>query len=190
MLWKRCRNPVSYGLQQFLCQYFRMELLHCEKLMNQKAELEKAELDSVSVTNWTQTVGNKSTHTHAHRSSHFVYSVWIILHSSLLQAEFEFSPEILKGKLAEVVYRDATGKLKGMLLLKGVSQFCQKIPYVLHLISSFQLEFTQIIWSVCSWVRKRMHWRRLAYFVKLFCWRFPPKNHLIWRKWKKLGLLN
>lgn len=35
----------------FLCQYFRMELLHCEKLRKQKSELEKAEMDLVSVAN-------------------------------------------------------------------------------------------------------------------------------------------
>ncbi|XP_068583399.1 U3 small nucleolar RNA-associated protein 6 homolog [Cebidichthys violaceus] len=54
-------------------EYFRMELLHCEKLRKQKEELEKAEMDL---------------------------------------GEYEFSPEILSGKLAEVVYKDATGKLK------------------------------------------------------------------------------
>ncbi|KAM6941995.1 U3 small nucleolar RNA-associated protein 6 homolog [Lycodopsis pacificus] len=54
-------------------EYFRMELLHCEKLRKQKEELEKAEMDL---------------------------------------GEYEFSPEILRGKLAEVVYSDATGKLK------------------------------------------------------------------------------
>uniref|UniRef100_A0A8C2WQ22 UTP6 small subunit processome component n=1 Tax=Cyclopterus lumpus TaxID=8103 RepID=A0A8C2WQ22_CYCLU len=52
-------------------EYFRMELLHCEKLRKQKSELEKAEMDLVS-----------------------------------------FSPEILAGKLADVVYRDATAKIK------------------------------------------------------------------------------
>lgn len=31
----------------------------------------------------------------------------------LLQGEYEFSPEILSGKLAEVVYRDAAGKIQG-----------------------------------------------------------------------------
>lgn len=31
-----------------MCQYFRMELLHCEKLRKQKIELEKAEMDLVS----------------------------------------------------------------------------------------------------------------------------------------------
>uniref|UniRef100_A0A673CSG4 UTP6 small subunit processome component n=1 Tax=Sphaeramia orbicularis TaxID=375764 RepID=A0A673CSG4_9TELE len=50
-------------------EYFRMELLHCEKLRKQKQELERAAMDL-------------------------------------------FSPEILSGKLVEVVYRDATGKIK------------------------------------------------------------------------------
>lgn len=54
-------------------EYFRMELLHCEKLRKQQKELEKAEMDL---------------------------------------GEYEFSPEILSGKLAEVVYNDATGKIK------------------------------------------------------------------------------
>uniref|UniRef100_A0A8C2WLD9 UTP6 small subunit processome component n=1 Tax=Cyclopterus lumpus TaxID=8103 RepID=A0A8C2WLD9_CYCLU len=54
-------------------EYFRMELLHCEKLRKQKSELEKAEMDL---------------------------------------GEYEFSPEILAGKLADVVYRDATAKIK------------------------------------------------------------------------------
>ncbi|XP_028256478.1 U3 small nucleolar RNA-associated protein 6 homolog [Parambassis ranga] len=54
-------------------EYFRMELLHCEKLRKQKSELEKAELDL---------------------------------------GEYEFSPEILSGKLAEIVYRDCTEKIK------------------------------------------------------------------------------
>uniref|UniRef100_A0A673CSG9 UTP6 small subunit processome component n=1 Tax=Sphaeramia orbicularis TaxID=375764 RepID=A0A673CSG9_9TELE len=55
-------------------EYFRMELLHCEKLRKQKQELERAAMDL---------------------------------------GEYEFSPEILSGKLVEVVYRDATGKIKG-----------------------------------------------------------------------------
>ncbi|KAG7485572.1 U3 small nucleolar RNA-associated protein 6-like [Solea senegalensis] len=50
-------------------EYFRMELLHSEKLRKQKEDLEKAEIDL---------------------------------------GEYEFSPEILSGKLAEVVYKDAT----------------------------------------------------------------------------------
>lgn len=35
----------------------------------------------------------------------------VCLHA--FQGEYEFSPEILSGKLAEVVYRDATGKING-----------------------------------------------------------------------------
>lgn len=54
-------------------EYFRMELLHCEKLRKQKEELEKADIDL---------------------------------------GEYEFSAEILSGKLAEVIYRDATDKIK------------------------------------------------------------------------------
>lgn len=54
-------------------EYFRMELLHCEKLRKQQKELEKAEIDL---------------------------------------GEYEFSPEILSGKLAKVVYIDSTEKIK------------------------------------------------------------------------------
>ncbi|XP_076871559.1 U3 small nucleolar RNA-associated protein 6 homolog [Brachyhypopomus gauderio] len=54
-------------------EYFRMELMHAEKLRKQQQELERAKID----------VG-----------------------------EYEFSPEILSGRLAEVVYRDATAKIK------------------------------------------------------------------------------
>ncbi|KAM8843570.1 U3 small nucleolar RNA-associated protein 6 homolog isoform 1-T3 [Synchiropus picturatus] len=53
-------------------EYFRMELLHCEKLRKQKMDLEKAEIDL---------------------------------------GEYEFSPEILSGKLAEIVYKNATQKI-------------------------------------------------------------------------------
>lgn len=38
------------------------------------------------------------------------YSV-AVLH--ILQGEYKFSPEILEGKLAQIVYKDATGKMKG-----------------------------------------------------------------------------
>ncbi|XP_020502075.1 U3 small nucleolar RNA-associated protein 6 homolog [Labrus bergylta] len=54
-------------------EYFRMELLHCEKLRKQKEELELAQMDL---------------------------------------GEYEFSPEILSAKLAEIVYRESTGKIK------------------------------------------------------------------------------
>ncbi|XP_036427306.1 U3 small nucleolar RNA-associated protein 6 homolog [Colossoma macropomum] len=55
-------------------EYFRMELMHAEKLRKQQQELELAKID----------IG-----------------------------EYEFSPEILSGKLAEVVYKDAKQKIKG-----------------------------------------------------------------------------
>ncbi|KAM4604075.1 U3 small nucleolar RNA-associated protein 6 homolog isoform 2-T2 [Polymixia lowei] len=55
-------------------EYFRMELLHAEKLRKQQKELEMAEMDL---------------------------------------GEYEFSPEILSGKLADVVYRNATEKIQG-----------------------------------------------------------------------------
>ncbi|XP_035618637.1 U3 small nucleolar RNA-associated protein 6 homolog isoform X2 [Oncorhynchus keta] len=64
-------HPESKKVYQ---EYFRMELLHAEKLRKQQKELEQAEMD----------VG-----------------------------EYEFSPEIMSGKLAELVYRDATGKIQG-----------------------------------------------------------------------------
>ncbi|XP_056136607.1 U3 small nucleolar RNA-associated protein 6 homolog [Lampris incognitus] len=55
-------------------EYFRMELLHAEKLRKQQEELKKAESDL---------------------------------------GEYEFSPEILSGKLAEIVYKNATEKIQG-----------------------------------------------------------------------------
>uniref|UniRef100_A0A8C7US43 UTP6 small subunit processome component n=1 Tax=Oncorhynchus mykiss TaxID=8022 RepID=A0A8C7US43_ONCMY len=64
-------HPESKKVYQ---EYFRMELLHAEKLRKQQKELEQAEMD----------LGG-----------------------------YEFSPEIMSGKLAELVYRDATGKIQG-----------------------------------------------------------------------------
>uniref|UniRef100_A0A673YKR3 UTP6 small subunit processome component n=1 Tax=Salmo trutta TaxID=8032 RepID=A0A673YKR3_SALTR len=64
-------HPESKKVYQ---EYFRMELLHAEKLRKQQKELAQAEID---------------------------------------MGEYEFSPEIMSGKLAEVVYRDATGKIQG-----------------------------------------------------------------------------
>lgn len=55
-------------------EYFRMELMHAEKMRKQQQELEQAKID----------VG-----------------------------EYKFSPEILSGKLAEVIYIDAAQKIKG-----------------------------------------------------------------------------
>lgn len=55
-------------------EYFRMELLHAEKLRKEQKELEQAEMDL---------------------------------------GEYEFPPEIMNGKLAEVVYREASKKIQG-----------------------------------------------------------------------------
>uniref|UniRef100_A0A6Q2YAB2 UTP6 small subunit processome component n=1 Tax=Esox lucius TaxID=8010 RepID=A0A6Q2YAB2_ESOLU len=63
-------HPESQKVYQ---EYFRMELLHAEKLRKEQKELEKAEIDG----------------------------------------EYEFPLEIMSGKLAEVVYRDATTKIQG-----------------------------------------------------------------------------
>uniref|UniRef100_A0A674EQ66 UTP6 small subunit processome component n=1 Tax=Salmo trutta TaxID=8032 RepID=A0A674EQ66_SALTR len=63
-------HPESKKVYQ---EYFRMELLHTEKLRKQQKKLEQAEMDG----------------------------------------GYEFSPEIMTGKLAEVVYRDASGKIQG-----------------------------------------------------------------------------
>lgn len=64
-------------------EYFRMELMHAEKLRKQQEELEKAKMD----------VG-----------------------------EYEFSPEILSGKLAAVVYTEATKKITGAEFLLSLLQ--------------------------------------------------------------------
>ncbi|KAK9973197.1 hypothetical protein ABG768_023940 [Culter alburnus] len=64
-------------------EYFRMELMHAEKLRKQQQELEQAQID----------VG-----------------------------EYTFSPEILSGKLAEVVYRDGAQKIKGAEFILSLLQ--------------------------------------------------------------------
>uniref|UniRef100_A0A673N816 U3 small nucleolar RNA-associated protein 6 homolog n=1 Tax=Sinocyclocheilus rhinocerous TaxID=307959 RepID=A0A673N816_9TELE len=64
-------------------EYFRMELMHAEKLRKQQQELEQAKID----------VG-----------------------------EYNFSTEILSGKLAEVVYRDAAQKIKGAEFILSLLQ--------------------------------------------------------------------
>ncbi|XP_054633985.1 U3 small nucleolar RNA-associated protein 6 homolog [Dunckerocampus dactyliophorus] len=61
------------GNKKVYQEYFRMELLHCEKLRKKKEGLEKAQI----------AIG-----------------------------EYEFPPEILSGKVAMVVYKDATDKNK------------------------------------------------------------------------------
>ncbi|KAG9350445.1 hypothetical protein JZ751_026808 [Albula glossodonta] len=63
-------HPESKKIYQ---EYFRMELMHSEKLRKQRKELEQAKMDL---------------------------------------GEYEFAPEILDAKLAEVVYRDATERIK------------------------------------------------------------------------------
>ncbi|XP_034043717.1 U3 small nucleolar RNA-associated protein 6 homolog [Thalassophryne amazonica] len=84
-------HPNSKKVYQ---EYFRMELLHCEKLMKEKEQLEKAEMDL---------------------------------------GEYEFSAEILNGKLAEVVYREATGKIKeaefviSLLKIAAVFDFAKEL---------------------------------------------------------------
>uniref|UniRef100_A0A8C1XVE1 UTP6 small subunit processome component n=1 Tax=Cyprinus carpio TaxID=7962 RepID=A0A8C1XVE1_CYPCA len=64
-------------------EYFRMELMHAEKLRKQQQELEQAKID----------VG-----------------------------EYTFSPEILSGKLAELLYRDAAQKIKGAEFILSLIQ--------------------------------------------------------------------
>ncbi|XP_073708450.1 U3 small nucleolar RNA-associated protein 6 homolog [Garra rufa] len=64
-------------------EYFRMELMHAEKLRKQLGELEQAKINV---------------------------------------EQFNFSPEILSGKLAEVVYRDAAQKIKGAEFILSLLQ--------------------------------------------------------------------
>ncbi|XP_056607400.1 U3 small nucleolar RNA-associated protein 6 homolog [Triplophysa dalaica] len=80
-------------------EYFRMELMHAEKLRKQQQELVEAKID----------VG-----------------------------EYEFSPEIISGKLAEVVYRDATQKIKGvkfilsLLKIATIFDFTKELQDIIH----------------------------------------------------------
>ncbi|KAL2087128.1 hypothetical protein ACEWY4_018187 [Coilia grayii] len=82
-------------------EYFRMELMHAEKLRKQQAELEKAKID----------VG-----------------------------EYEFSQEILSGKLAEVVYRDATQKIKGAEFMLSLLQIASIFDFTKDLQASILQE--------------------------------------------------
>ncbi|XP_072538940.1 U3 small nucleolar RNA-associated protein 6 homolog [Salminus brasiliensis] len=75
-------------------EYFRMELMHAEKLRKQQQELERAKID----------VG-----------------------------EYEFSPEILGGKLAEVVYRDAAQKIKGAEFMLSLLQIAAIFDFTKNL---------------------------------------------------------
>uniref|UniRef100_A0A665X8R5 UTP6 small subunit processome component n=1 Tax=Echeneis naucrates TaxID=173247 RepID=A0A665X8R5_ECHNA len=89
-------------------EYFRMELLHSEKLRRQKKDLEMAEIDL---------------------------------------GEYEFSPEILSGKLAEVVYRNATGKIKeaefviSLLNIAAIFDFTKEIQD--SILQDLQTNFTE-----------------------------------------------
>lgn len=87
-----------------------MELLHCEKLRKQKIELEIAEMDLVSVSDVPHYLCRRSL---SLRSRHQSVPVPEVSLFRIFQGEYEFSPEILSGKLAEVVYRDAAGKIQG-----------------------------------------------------------------------------
>uniref|UniRef100_A0A671UFP9 UTP6 small subunit processome component n=1 Tax=Sparus aurata TaxID=8175 RepID=A0A671UFP9_SPAAU len=69
-------------------EYFRMELLHCEKLRKQKAELEKAEMDLVSVSQ----IENKLWETHVQKHSLYIqYNFNICVTFCLTEAEFVIS---------------------------------------------------------------------------------------------------
>uniref|UniRef100_A0AAY4AHZ8 UTP6 small subunit processome component n=1 Tax=Denticeps clupeoides TaxID=299321 RepID=A0AAY4AHZ8_9TELE len=70
-------------------EYFRMELLHAEKLKKQQQELEKAKIS--------------------------------------------FSPEILSGKLAEVIYRNATQKIKGADFILSLLQIASIFDFTKEL---------------------------------------------------------
>ncbi|CAJ1053577.1 U3 small nucleolar RNA-associated protein 6 homolog [Xyrichtys novacula] len=89
-------------------EYFRMELLHCEKLRKQKEELEKAEMDL---------------------------------------GEYEFSPEILNARLAEVVYKDASSKIKeadfviSLLNIAAIFDFTKELQD--HILQDLQANFTE-----------------------------------------------
>lgn len=54
-------NEIQY-LWCFCLKYFRMELLHCEKLRKQKDDLEKAEMDLVSVALYICEILNGNSH--------------------------------------------------------------------------------------------------------------------------------
>uniref|UniRef100_A0A3B5AD93 UTP6 small subunit processome component n=1 Tax=Stegastes partitus TaxID=144197 RepID=A0A3B5AD93_9TELE len=94
--------------QKVYQEYFRMELLHSEKLRKQQKDLEKAEMDL---------------------------------------GEYEFSPEVLSGKLAEVVYRDATVKIKeaefviSLLNIAAIFDFTKELQD--FILQDLQTNYTQ-----------------------------------------------
>ncbi|KAF5897003.1 U3 small nucleolar RNA-associated protein 6, partial [Clarias magur] len=84
-------HPESKKVYQ---EYFRMELMHAERLRKQQEELERAKID----------IG-----------------------------EYEFSPEILSGKLAEVIYQDAAQKIKGAEFLLSLLQIAALFDFTREL---------------------------------------------------------
>ncbi|XP_066560281.1 U3 small nucleolar RNA-associated protein 6 homolog [Amia ocellicauda] len=98
-------------------EYFRMELMHAEKLRKQKLQLEQANIDL---------------------------------------GEYKFSEEIVSGKLAEVVYRDATQKIPG-------AQFMLSLLTVARLFD-FTQELQQTILQdlQCAHANDPMTWDFLA----------------------------
>ncbi|XP_037553777.1 U3 small nucleolar RNA-associated protein 6 homolog [Nematolebias whitei] len=95
-------------------EYFRLELLHCEKLRKQKEDLEKAELDL---------------------------------------GEYKFSPEILSGQLAKIVYINATGKIKeaefviSLLSIAAIFDFTKELQD--FILQDLQMNYTEdsITWD-------------------------------------------
>lgn len=89
-------------------EYFRMELMHSQKLRKQKEDVEKADLD----------VG-----------------------------EYEFNPEIMNGKLAEIVYRNATEKIKeaefaiSLLMIAGIFDFTKELQA--SILQDLQTNYTE-----------------------------------------------
>ncbi|KAK3556702.1 hypothetical protein QTP70_014621, partial [Hemibagrus guttatus] len=85
-------------------EYFRMELMHAEKLRKQQEELERAKIDIVC-----------SIYFHSPPIKAAICNLG-------LKGEYEFSPEILSGRLAEVVYKDATQKIQGVEFMLSLLQ--------------------------------------------------------------------
>ncbi|KAJ8283687.1 hypothetical protein COCON_G00025370 [Conger conger] len=76
-------HPESEKIYQ---EYFRMELMHAEKLRKQQQELEQAKMDL---------------------------------------GEYEFPKEIMDAKLAEIVYRDASTKVKGAVFVLSLLKIAE-----------------------------------------------------------------
>uniref|UniRef100_A0A8C2D0N7 UTP6 small subunit processome component n=1 Tax=Cyprinus carpio TaxID=7962 RepID=A0A8C2D0N7_CYPCA len=98
-------------------EYFRMELMHAEKLRKQQQELEQAKID----------VG-----------------------------EYTFSPEILSGKLAELLYRDAAQKIKGAEFILSLIQIAAIFDF------TKELQDTILQDLQCRYVDDCMMWDFMA----------------------------